>query len=100
MAKLYAHRDGHYVGGLCAPRDFVTLSEANANYRRIRLRRGEYVCHYCGQQMIATEGMFYVLKWRGDGAYRAADAVASYHRRQSANAHAERLGSEYVVRAW
>ena len=105
MTKLYAHPESHgYVGGLCAPRDFKTRSELTSQERYAtplaKTRKGELVCHYCGMKLWETDGAFYVLKWRGDGQYWENDAVATYIRRDAANRHAERLGPDYVVRAW
>ena len=106
MTKLYAHPESYgYVGGLCAPRDFKTRSELTSREGfyatpRAKTRKGELVCDYCGMKLYATEGAFRVFKWRGDGRYRENEAVATYSRRDTADRHAERLGPDYVVRAW
>ena len=104
--QLYGHPDnGVFVGGLCAPRDFRTRSELLCKrglYARptARMRGGVLVCDYCGAVLCCIVGEFHVLKWRGDGKYRAEDAAATYSRRGSAEACAYRLGCEYVVRAF
>ena len=106
MTKLYAHPESSgYVGGLCAPRDFKTRSELTSReglyaIPRAKTRKGELVCDYCGMKLWETNGMFRVFKWRRDGRYRDEDAVATYSRRDTADLHADRLGLDYVVRAW
>lgn len=105
MTKLYAHPDSrYYVGGMCAPRDFKTRTELTSRegcaIPRVKTRKGELVCGYCGMKLWATDGAFHVLKWRGDGQYRDNEAVATYSRRDTAERHAERLGPDFVVRAW
>lgn len=102
MPKLYAHPDGLYIGGMCAPRDFRTRAELlNDDWRKYaKVRKGELHCSYCGQRLWATSGAFHVLRWRGDAHYREENVLATFQTRRVAERDAEKRGTEYVVRAW
>lgn len=60
--------------------------------------KGPRKCPGCGGSLILFTGRWGVFRWRGDGQYRADDAVKASTVKRAAEAYALANGADLVVR--